>query len=105
MRLIDADKLCTDVFNGSYYDNRDEDIFLDMIDKQETVDAAPVVHGLWAEIRKEPPKPQTYIIACNKDCEGSFAAYYDGDKIIYIAGTKISDIATHWMPLPDPPKE
>ena len=47
MRLIDADKLYIDAIDGSYYDNQDEDVFIDMIDRQETVYTVTEKHGKW----------------------------------------------------------
>ena len=47
MRLIDADKLYIDVIDGSYYDNQNKDIFIDMIDHQETVYTVYEKHGKW----------------------------------------------------------
>lgn len=46
------------------------------------------------------------IIACCNCWLRSWIAYYDGkdfweEKCIYT----INEIITHWMPLPDPPKE
>lgn len=48
MRLIDADKLREDwLTNGENEYIYDTNAFLDSIDEQPTVDAAPVVHGRW----------------------------------------------------------
>jgi hypothetical protein len=48
MRLIDADKLEDSVIcSVCFWDDDDEDLILDAISQQPTVDAAPVVHGRW----------------------------------------------------------
>lgn len=53
MRLIDANKLRKDVldlpncYNG-FSDSYDKAMIIDLVDKQPTVDAAPVRHGHWS---------------------------------------------------------
>jgi hypothetical protein len=50
MRLIDADALREEwLYNGANEYIYDTNSFLDSIDEQPTVDAAPVVHGRWIQ--------------------------------------------------------
>jgi NADH pyrophosphatase NudC (nudix superfamily) len=48
MRLIDADKLEDSVIcSVCFWDDDDEDLILDAISQQPTVDAVPVAHARW----------------------------------------------------------
>lgn len=46
MRLIDADKFVLALMDASL-SSVDEDTILDLVDSIQTVDAVPVVHGMW----------------------------------------------------------
>lgn len=46
-RLIDADALICEALTEACFDSRTEDVFLDLVDAQPTVDAEPVRHGTW----------------------------------------------------------
>lgn len=46
MRLIDADKFVLALMDASL-SSVDEDTILDLVDSIHTVDAVPVVHGMW----------------------------------------------------------
>ena len=46
-RLIDADALICEALTEACFDSRTEDVFLDLIDAQPTVDVEPVRHGMW----------------------------------------------------------
>lgn len=48
-RLIDADALICEALTEACFDSRTEDVFLDLIDAQPTIDAEPVRHGRWED--------------------------------------------------------
>ena len=45
MRLIDADKLKSELFDADWMMDNDEHMVEDILRKQPTIDAVPVVHG------------------------------------------------------------
>lgn len=47
MRLIDADALMKTALTESCFDSQTEDVFLDLVDAQPTIEAEPVRHGTW----------------------------------------------------------
>lgn len=47
MRLIDADALMKTALTESCFDSQTEDVFLDLVDAQPTIEAEPVRHGRW----------------------------------------------------------
>lgn len=49
MRLIDADALEQELFDADWMLDNDEHMVQDIIEKQPTIDAVPVVHARWNE--------------------------------------------------------
>ena len=119
MRLIDADALSVEV-NKSKHDNphpqglirvnhrNEHDHFLRMIYDAPTVDAVEVVR--WIPVSERLPErtlpPKDVLVYHDLGC-GMFvdrAWYsYDMGKWCSVLGMKLK--VTHWMPLPEPPKE
>ena len=76
MRLIDADRLLSDAMKTKYYHLPNGDVAIPLID----IEHAPTV-GEWISVKDRlPPK---------------------NDKRVLTYGNPV----THWMPLPEPPKE
>lgn len=47
MRLIDADKLRTELFDAVWMTDNDEHMVEEIVERQPTVDAVPVLHARW----------------------------------------------------------
>lgn len=47
MRLIDADKMRTELFDAVWMTDNDEHMVEEIVERQPTVDAEPVRHGRW----------------------------------------------------------
>ena len=66
--------------------------------------------GEWISVKELlPKKTGWYFVACNELCypNESFALYYVGNERFceHNTGKDITKYVTHWMPLPEPPKE
>lgn len=57
----------------------------------------------WIPVTERLPEPYTWVLVFAEEHEVAFDAFYDGaqwkDAILNVLGV------THWMPLPEPPKE
>jgi hypothetical protein len=96
MRLIDADKLKEELSYKSPAPDFDMDgVILGVIDEQPT--ASP-----WHRVEEEPKEPgKQYVVWASKGY-----AYCDkwlGDR--WLISSVAPETVTHWMPLPEPPKE
>lgn len=47
MRMIDADKLRTELFDAGWLTDNDEHMVEEIVERQPNVDAVPVRHGRW----------------------------------------------------------
>lgn len=65
-RLIDANKLLSEVMKTKYYHLPNGDIAIPIIDIEHapTVDAVPVVHGRWTTKRTQEHDGEWYCSAC-----------------------------------------
>ncbi len=102
MRLIDADVLKEEL--ASHFDIELEPVIekevLRMIDEQETISVAS---PKWISVKDRLPEPGSYVLVFTDDhCD--YTAHYDG--YWWLSGKPaLSYKVTHWMPLPEPPKE
>lgn len=68
MRLINANYLFKQTCNTSLFDNRDEDIFLDLIMNSEEIDAKPIIYAHWILEREPDGNPYCYHCShCDPD--------------------------------------
>lgn len=68
MRLINANYLFKQTCNTSLFDNRDEDIFLDLIMNSKEIDAKPIVYAHWILEREPDGNPYCYHCShCDPD--------------------------------------
>lgn len=68
MRLINANYLFKQTCNTSLFDNRDEDIFLDLIMNSKEIDAKPTVYAHWILEREPDGNPYCYHCShCDPD--------------------------------------
>lgn len=77
MRLINANYLFKQTCNTSLFDNRDEDIFLDLIVNSKEIDAKPIVYAYW--ILEREPDGNPYCYHCSH-CDPDFG--YIGIKCV-----------------------
>ena len=112
MRLIDADKL-TETINkaletpcyNAYQDGYDAALntLLDYI-------ADIPTYGQWIRVEDEKPDTGQYVLVYHKDgvmqCAQYLISGYD-DRGLWVLDHYYKDQGeiTHWMPLPEPPKE
>jgi hypothetical protein len=68
----------------------------------------------WIGVEERLPKPNRKVLTIRKECSGTGRYRYALDNtILWIDGTLVwgvdmeswKDRVTHWMPLPEPPKE
>jgi len=59
----------------------------------------------WISVDERLPRNKVCVFAVRKNCTGQpyYAAFVDGQWKDLVSNTNIE--VTHWMPLPDPPKE
>lgn len=68
MRLINANELFKKTCNTPLHDNRDEDIFLDLILDAPEIQANPIVYAHWILEREPNGKPYCYHCShCDAD--------------------------------------
>lgn len=70
MRLINTNYLFKQTCNTSLFDNRDEDIFLDLIMNSKEIDAKPIVYAHW--ILEREPDGNPYCYHCSH-CDPDFS--------------------------------
>lgn len=98
MRLIDADAI--QLPNGFFENVDNVPKFYEWLNSLPTVPAAP----RWVRCEDDKPKERDYYFAFTADAEAFVGEYIpsvdqwwkDDDLILTV---------THWMPLPEPPKE
>lgn len=100
MRLIDADALKEKILTTTFTENNMQalNLLIGLIDDIPTDDA-------WISVKDMLPKKKGDYLIYNTD--GTVWPYwYDADDNSWYdsCGYK-TDIVTHWMPLPEPPKE
>ena len=111
MRQIDADTLKTDVRRylldgadefGTISVEVAERSFLRLVDKQPTIEAEPTLHGRWIPVTERMPEPKDNpVLVCHLG--GVCIAWKLCNCWVLPSGIKTIE-ATHWMPLPEPPK-
>ena len=69
MRLIDTNELFKKTCNTPLYDNRDEDIFLDLILDAPEIKAKPIIYAHW--ILEREPNGNPYCYHCSH-CDADF---------------------------------
>lgn len=97
MRPIDADALRDEWLyeNGTFEPN---DV-LDSIDIQPTITAPR-----WVRCKDEMPKDGDWVLIWAKAYTVTIQAFHESGAWIDDRFEKYTDV-THWMPLPEPPKE
>ena len=71
-----------------------------------TVGAVPVVHGRWIPITERYPDIEELVIVYDAAEDYMSTAMYRGHDWMLCGGYFVdADSFTHWMPLPEPPKE
>ena len=107
MRLIDADALMARL------DKLSDLIFehcrrgLTFADVEEVIDNAPTVME-WVSVEEELPQPGKVVLLAFPKNRGLTEMGYLCDsrkRLCLIVKNSIAEYATHWMPLPEPPKE
>ena len=78
---------------------------MEIIDTQPTIDAEPVRHGRWIPVEDALPETDTPVICYMRSGQILVMELSDDDGW-YCGITRYNPRAvTHWMPLPEPPKE
>lgn len=109
MRLIDADALI-DALMAYTWRDEDERLIDDADEKREFIKNwmpdLPTVGG-WISVKDRMPKEEgRYIVYADKGVKSAFYETYEGESRWTDEGERYWDIhVTHWMPLPEPPKE
>jgi hypothetical protein len=100
-RYIDADRLI-EVFDRNLMPSVASTL-KQYVDAQPTVDAAPV----WISVKDRLPEKFKPVIVCREDGKGQpivEQGYKDIGDWWKVYGTRTKHV-THWMPMPEPPKE
>ena len=98
-RLIDADALLRDIERYHVSDGK----------FQHWVEIQPTVHS-WISVKDRLPDKSEEYIVCAIDEDGERFVTTDSWLSLlfggwYLFGEKSTSKVTHWMPLPEPPKE
>lgn len=112
MRPIDADVLLSDRMKTKFYHLPNGDVAIPLID----VEHAPTIGG-WVSVEDKLPENEKIVIGYTP-CDGymfiGFYRTYKSDNYEWSdwciltsmrSTKKITKKVTHWMPLPEPPKE
>ena len=106
-RLIDADRLLSDKMKQKYYHLPNGDTAIPIID----IEHAPTVGG-WISVKDRLPENEQYVMLWTKTGVMKYAKYLNDEPhrpwITYDEDGSIrawDNVVTHWMPLPEPPKE
>jgi hypothetical protein len=59
----------------------------------------------WISVKDRLPNPCTQVIAFSTNGYGVESLYFDGDREFYYEATDTQRKPSHWMPLPEPPKQ
>lgn len=64
----------------------------------------------WISVKDKMPRINEVVLVYDKfieDVSTGYISEFLGDRVVWIIdyGQSISDEVTHWMPLPEPPKE
>lgn len=118
MRLIDADKLKAHYsWRGS--EGASEEMqeykrtFDTIIDLQPTVEAKPITHVRWIDIKKELPSESGYYLTWTPNLGAErlhYSAkykqfnYFDTMRPVDHSQYELGDYVTHWAFLPEPPQ-
>ncbi|MBQ5339550.1 MAG: DUF551 domain-containing protein [Oscillospiraceae bacterium] len=108
MRLIDADAF-SEQYGNYYAEEGPEEGFIgtvgELIAKQPTIESEPVRHGRWIPCSERLPETDTTVICYMRSGQILVMELSDDDGW-YCGITRYNPRAvTHWMPLPEPPKE
>ena len=112
-RLIYADDLKKKAFPDP--DSGEGMVYVQDVDEAPTVDAAEVVRGMWIPVTERLPENDVMVIGYTP-CDGfMFVGYYHEEPkydwkvwriVTAMRSTKVmKKKVTHWLPLPEPPKE
>ena len=111
MRLIDADKLCMYLADVQYINRGWKEDICDILDDvMEAVDEQPTIEQpKWISCAERlPEKNGYYLIAYQYNFNGrrtTIIDFYAKTAAGEWWGNDFGRIVTHWMPLPEPPKE
>lgn len=113
MRLIDADELLSELKPITYEMEQNTVTIADMSNiMRNWVCRQPTVptYGQWIRVEEEKPDTGQYVLVNHKDgvmqCAQYLISGYD-DRELWMLDHyyKEQSEITHWMPLPEPPKE
>lgn len=92
-RLIDAGALICKALTESCFDSRTEDVFLDLVDAQPTIEAEPVWHGRWVD--RYGNKYDNHLYECS-ECKGIARYRFTVDELgKEIAEQSLDDYCPH----------
>ena len=112
-RLIDADAITKNTIvdfvgeNGGFISHGD---VLWLISKQPTIEAEPVKQE-WISVKDRLPERLKEVLICFDDygrksvSVATYRDYFYGKEWLSNMVSLSVDCVTHWMPLPEPPKE
>ena len=112
MRLIDADALLH-YLRSTLSDLTEEDGAYEWawVDAIHEIEHAPTVNG-WISVKDRLPENEQYVILWTKTGVMKYAKYLDDEPhrpwITYDENGSCrawDNVVTHWMPMPEPPKE
>lgn len=101
MRLIDADKI---VIPKGFFEDMNTPKLLNWLNSQPTINQ-------WISVEERMPEPDTSVLVSVPDYDSSrriLVAMYDdfwGWRGQWDGAISMRTQITHWMPLPEPPKE
>lgn len=102
MRLIDVGALIGSLHNHAFLEGDDRSIVYNVIQKQPTV-------GGWISMKDRLPEENLEYIVYATDEDGErFVTTDHWNKYVrqwYLFDKGSSTTVTHWMPMPEPPKE
>lgn len=79
-RPIDADALICEALTEACFDSRTEDVFLDLIDAQPTIEAEPVRHGTWETSFEYDWDGNKLYIHFHRECGFEYRNYIEDEQ-------------------------
>lgn len=103
MRLIDADGLTANLLEKSFYPA----IVKRVIENMPTIDPIRAV-GNWINVKERPPIPGVPVLTYGR--KGAYGIGFTQNNScvngkVYFYARYGDSLPTHWMPLPNPPRE
>lgn len=83
-----------------------EKCVLELLDAADTIEALKAAHPKWISVKEKlPENDDNYLVFTSDKNEAEIATYYGDGEWLTLDLTNLTPLVTHWMPIPQMPKE